>query len=185
MVIKSKMNFPIFLTYIRIIFAPIIVIMLLMSSEDHYRFFTMITFIAISLTDFFDGYIARKRNLESDLGGLLDLLADKLFVSILLIWFCFNLDSLLILISTILIVSRDIIISYVRLFLISTSNKITDIKSDIYGKLKTTFQMISLGFLLISSLLPPLLYDASLILIFFSALLSWYSLLKYLNKWIV
>ena len=152
--------------------------------EKEFYVLACIFFIVASLTDFFDGYIARKRNLESDLGGLLDLLADKLFVSILLIWFCFNLDSLLILISTILIVSREIIISYVRLFLVS-SNKITDIKSDIYGKLKTTFQMISLGFLLISSLLPPLLYDASLILIFFSALLSWFSLLKYLNKWIV
>lgn len=175
------MNLPNLLSISRVfLLIPIIFLF-----EKEFYVLACIFFIVASLTDFFDGFIARKRNLESDLGGLLDLLADKLFVSILLIWFCFNLDSLWILISTILIVSREIIISYVRLFFISTSNKITDIKSDIYGKLKTTFQMISLGFLLISSLLPPLFYEASLILIFFSALLSWYSLFKYLNKWIV
>mgnify|MGYP006202735245 CR=1 FL=1 len=82
--------------------------------EKEFYVLACIFFIVASLTDFFDGYIARKRNSESDLGGLLDLLADKLFVSILLIWFCFNLDSLLILISTILIVSRAVSYTHLR-----------------------------------------------------------------------
>tara|TARA_X000000368_G_scaffold128150_1_gene100731 strand:- start:211 stop:648 length:438 start_codon:yes stop_codon:yes gene_type:complete len=142
-------------------------------------------FIVASITDYLDGYFARKSNQASNVGALLDLLADKVFVSTLLIWMTFNFESLLILISTILIVSREISISYLRLFIVSESKSMEEIKSDLIGKYKTTFQMLGLGFLLISPLSSSTFFNVSLSLIFFSAFMSWYSLARYLKQWIV
>ena len=97
----------------------------------------------------------------------------------------FNFDSLIILISSILIISREISISYLRLFVISNSKTVNEVKSDFLGKFKTTLQMIGLGFILISPLTSNFIFNISLSLIIFSALISWYSLIRYLNKWIV
>ena len=141
--------------------------------------------IPTAITDFLDGYFARKNNQISDTGALLDLLADKLFVSILLIWITYNFNHIAILISSILIISREISISYLRLYLLSISREIKEIKSDKIGKYKTASQMIGLGLILASPLTPNFIFKLSLILIFFSALISWYSLIKYLKKWIV
>ena len=69
---------------------------------------SVLTFTFAAMTDYLDGYFARKNKLSSDLGALLDLLADKIFVSILLIWMTFNFNDSFILISSILIISRDL-----------------------------------------------------------------------------
>tara|TARA_B100000035_G_scaffold122592_1_gene104287 strand:- start:69 stop:596 length:528 start_codon:yes stop_codon:yes gene_type:complete len=153
--------------------------------EFGFYYLSVITFIVASITDYLDGYYARKSNQASEVGSLLDLLADKLFVSTLLIWMTFNFDSLIILISSILIISREISISYLRLFVISNSKTVNEVKSDFLGKFKTTLQMIGLGFILISPLTSNFIFNISLSLIIFSALISWYSLIRYLNKWIV
>tara|TARA_B100000575_G_scaffold104151_1_gene83030 strand:+ start:142 stop:669 length:528 start_codon:yes stop_codon:yes gene_type:complete len=144
-----------------------------------------LTFAIASITDYLDGYLARKKNLISDLGAFLDLLADKIFVSVILIWMTYNFDSFVILISSILIVSREISISYLRLFIITKSKNTAEVKSDLLGKYKTTFQMIALGLILISPITSDLVFIFSLTLLFFSAVVSWYSFMRYLKKWIV
>jgi len=176
---KTKMNFPNILSISRVLLLiPIIVFF-----EYELFLISVLTFIVASLTDYFDGYFARKNNQTSDLGSLLDLLADKIFVSVLLIWMTFNFESLLILVSTILVVAREISVSYLRLFIISRSKEIKDTKVDSIGKFKTTIQMFGLGFLLASPFFPEPLFILFLTLIFFSAILSWYSFFRYLNKW--
>jgi len=173
------MNFPNILSISRVLLLiPIIVFF-----EYELFLISVLTFIVASLTDYFDGYFARKNNQTSDLGSLLDLLADKIFVSVLLIWMTFNFESLLILVSTILVVAREISVSYLRLFIISRSKEIKDTKVDSIGKFKTTIQMFGLGFLLASPFFPEPLFILFLTLIFFSAILSWYSFFRYLNKW--
>ena len=142
-------------------------------------------YIIASITDYLDGYFARQNNQSSDLGSLLDLLADKLFVSILLIWMTFEFESKVILISSILIISREISISYLRLFIVSKSKKLKEVKSNLTGKYKTAVQMIGLGLILISPISPNFILNLSLTLIIFSSLISWYSLVRYLNEWIV
>ena len=175
------MNLPNILSISRIFLVfPIIYLF-----EYELYFVSLGVFIVASITDYLDGYFARKSNQTSNVGALLDLLADKVFVSILLIWMTFNFESLLILISTILIVSREISISYLRLFIVSQSKNMDEIKSDLIGKYKTTFQMLGLGFLLISPLSSSTFFNVSLGLIFFSAFMSWYSLARYLKQWIV
>tara|TARA_A100001035_G_C27764986_1_gene493172 strand:+ start:297 stop:824 length:528 start_codon:yes stop_codon:yes gene_type:complete len=175
------MNLPNFLSISRIfLLIPIIAFFV-----NDLFILSILTFVIASITDYLDGYFARKKNLISDLGAYLDLLADKIFVSVILIWMTFNFNSLTILISSILIVSREISISYLRLFVISKTKNIDEVKSDLLGKYKTTFQMIALGFILISPITSDLVFNLSLSLLLFSALISWYSFLRYLKKWIV
>ena len=70
------MNLPNLLSVSRII----LIIPIIFLFEINYFITSCFIFFLASLTDFLDGYLARKNNLESDLGSLLDLLADKLFV---------------------------------------------------------------------------------------------------------
>ena len=92
------MNFPNILSVSRIfLLIPIIVLF-----EYELFLLSLIFYITASITDYLDGYYARKNNQTSDLGSLLDLLADKLFISILLIWMTFNFENNLILISQVL-----------------------------------------------------------------------------------
>lgn len=175
------MSLPNILSISRILLTvPIIVFF-----ENGFFLFSVTTFIVASITDFLDGYIARKNRQTSDIGALLDLLADKVFVTVLLIWMTSNFESLVILLSTILIVTREISVSYLRLFILSKSKQIKDTQADSIGKFKTTLQMFSLGFLLISPLSSEFFNLIFLGLILFSAIISWYSLIRYLNKWIV
>ena len=164
------MNLPNFLSLSRIfLLFPIII-----SFEYNFYLFSVITFIIASMTDYLDGFIARKNNLTTQSGALLDLLADKIFVSTLLIWLTYKLDSQLILISSILIITREISISYLRIFMISRSRQINDLKSDFLGKLKTTLQMTGIGFTLIVPISMDLISNISIAFIFLSAIISWY-----------
>ena len=163
----------------------ILIFPIILFFEYELYLFSLGTFIIASVTDFLDGYFARKNNLSSEFGALLDLLADKVFISTILVWITFNFENIIILISAILIISREISISYLRLFIISMSKKVDEVKSDFLGKLKTTFQMIGLGFILITPITTNLIFHLSLVLILISAIISWYSFLSYLKKWIV
>ena len=82
------------------------------------------------ITDYLDGLIARKQNLVTEIGALLDLLADKIFVSIILIWMTFTFDSVFILVASILIISREIAVSYLRLFIISNHKETKEVQPD-------------------------------------------------------
>ena len=175
------MNLPNFLSFSRIF----LIIPIILFFELDYYFFSFIFFVIASLTDYFDGYFARKNNQTSESGALLDLLADKLFVSIILLWMTYSFNHVLILISSMMIISREIIISYVRLFLVSKKKELEDLKSDLLGKIKTTLQMISLGIILISPTITNLFFRMSVILLILTAALSWFSLIRYLNKWVI
>jgi len=173
------MNLPNILSLSRIfLLAPIIIFF-----YKSFYLLSLIIFITAAITDYLDGHIARKKNLNSDQGALLDLLSDKIFVSVLLIWMTFFFDSLLILLSTLLIVSREITISYLRLYLVSKSFSIDDVKADILGKLKTSFQMIGLALVLISPYFSDLVFYTSTTFLMLSAIFSWASLLNYFKKW--
>ena len=175
------MSIPNLLSSIRIFSAfPIIILFI----YDFY-IFSLIVFIFAALTDFFDGYFARLYQEESIFGSLLDLIADKVFVSSLLIWATFNFNNLILLILTILIVSRELSISYLRIHALQIGKTAGELNADRGGKIKTTFQMIGIGFLFISPLSFDLLFTISLSLISLSTILSWISFLNYYKKWIV
>ena len=114
---------------------PIILCMLINDVRLAFLFFLLASF-----TDFLDGYIARYLKQESVLGANLDLLADKIFVSSLLIFISFHFDNLIFLVMTILIIAREISIGIIRQHLLET-NKENKAKVNFLGKFKTFFQI--------------------------------------------
>ena len=133
-------------------------------------------FLIASFTDFLDGYVARYFNQESILGANLDLLADKIFVSSLLIFISFHFDNLIFLMMTILITAREISIGTIRQYLLETNNE-NKIKVNFLGKFKTFFQICSIGIALI--FLDTEFAFIVEVVVIIAAVLSWLSLLNY------
>ena len=170
---------PNFLSAFRMIaFLPVII---LFSSEYYLTSFFLFT--AAAWSDFLDGFLARRYNTTSNLGSLLDLLADKILVSSILIYLVFYTGNSFLLILTILIIVREISISSLRLFLVSSGVDISNISPDKYGKLKTFLQMFSLSFLLIHPFFGEFFFLSVLILLLLSTLFSILSFLNYLKIW--
>ncbi|MBK4775342.1 CDP-diacylglycerol--glycerol-3-phosphate 3-phosphatidyltransferase [Candidatus Pantoea edessiphila] len=107
---------------------------------------TVLIFSIAAITDWLDGFLARRWNQTSNFGGFLDPIADKVMVSTALILICEYFHVYWITIPTIIIISREIIISALRQWIYNTYNTVIPVLW--IGKLKTTIQMFSL-FLLI------------------------------------
>ena len=161
-----------------IAFFPVII---LFSSEYYLTSFFLFTTAAWS--DFLDGYLARRYNIASNLGSLLDLLADKILVSSILIYLVFYTGNAFLLILTIIIIMREISISSLRLFLVSNGVEISNITPDKFGKLKTFLQMFSISLLLLYPLFGNIFFLSVLIILLISTLFTIVSFLNYLKIW--
>lgn len=109
-----------------------------------------IVFVIAASTDFLDGYIARSRNLVTDLGKFLDPLADKLLINSMLIFLCapqsyaentLNGTSSILVFLVIIMIIRDLAVDGLRL--LAVQKKIV-VAANIFGKLKTVFQMVTI-----------------------------------------
>lgn len=114
---------------------------------------SFILFIIASITDALDGKIARKYNLVTDMGKFLDPVADKLLVNLTLIYLAlphFNLanQATIPLFCVIIMIGRDLIIDAFRL---AAASKGSILAANIFGKLKTVFQMIAIPMVLLNS----------------------------------
>jgi len=144
-------DFPNILTIFRIVSLPVLILMIL-SSEQKFNFYGLLLFIAISASDFFDGYLARKMNTESSFGKMLDPIADKLFIIIVIICLMINgTIAHLSLIPGFLIIFREIFVSGLREYYSSANSNIV-INVSRLGKIKTAIQMLSLFLILVASL---------------------------------
>ena len=161
-----------------IAFLPVIILF----SSDYYLI-SFFLFTSAAWSDFLDGFLARKYNLTSNLGSLLDLLADKILVSSILVYFVFYSANLYLMILTVAIILREISISSLRLFLISNGVKVSNITPDKYGKLKTFLQMFALSLLLISPIFGNLFFVITLVLILISTFFSFFSFFNYMKIW--
>lgn len=139
------MNKPNKLTIARMIIVPFLVIFLLTGwGGEANRYISLTLFVVASVTDWFDGYLARKNNLVTNFGKFMDPLADKLLVCSAMIcmidlkrlpaWF------------VIIIIAREFIISGFRL--IAAENGIV-IAANYWGKFKTASQMIMIILLIL------------------------------------
>ena len=138
------MNLPTKITLVRVILIPVFIALFLIDFPCHYFVATGV-FILASVSDFLDGYLARKLKLVTDLGKFLDPLADKALVCSALILCCFISNdwmNLTVLIATIIIIIRELMITAFRTIAVS---KNVVLAADIWGKIKTTTQMIGLS----------------------------------------
>ena len=142
----------------------------------NHLYLAILFFILAAFTDFLDGFMARYLKQESVLGANLDLLADKIFVSSLLIFISFHFDNLIFLVMTILIIAREISIGIIRQHLLET-NKENKAKVNFLGKFKTFFQILTIGLAII--FLDSNLAQIVEVVVVITAVLSWLSLLNY------
>ena len=132
------MNTPNKLTIARVIMIPFFVAFLMYDiAGDAGKWIALVIFIAASITDTLDGYIARKYHLVTNFGKFMDPLADKLLVCSALI--CITATGKLAAWITIIIIAREFIISGFRL--VAADNGIV-IAASYWGKFKTVSQMI-------------------------------------------
>lgn len=145
---------PNILTILRIILAPAVIVLILVEfgpliyqinfSNIQIKlnlniFLAALLFLISSFTDFLDGYIARKYNCVSDFGKFWDPIADKILVNSTL--FCLAFKDYIPFWIPIIILIRDIIIDGIR---INAIKKQIVIPANIWGKLKTIFQMTAI-----------------------------------------
>lgn len=144
-------NVPNAITLFRLAVIPTIIILFFIPSIIA-RWLIVVFFAAACISDFFDGYLARKLNQYSDFGKLFDPIADKILVATALILLV-AIDRLqgFTLIPTLIILSREILVSGLREFLATyqLSIPVTHL-----AKWKTTAQMFAIGFLLGSHAIP-------------------------------
>ena len=139
-------------------------------------------FIISSISDYFDGYLARTLNQSSRLGTLLDPIADKLLVaSVIVVLVDTRVVTNIHVIPAIVILLREIAISGLREFLAKLN---TDMPVSRLAKYKTTFQMVSLSILIISLgfELKDFLWNIGLIALWVAALITLLSGYNYIVK---
>ena len=132
------MNFPNYLTVSRIALSPIIVWLLVNNHKKESFYF----FIFTAFTDFLDGFIAKKWNLETKLGRLLDPISDKLLI--LSCFITFTWTGIIPLWLTLVAVSRDIIILG-GAFLYQKTTKELFVNPPLFGKINTALQTVFLA----------------------------------------
>jgi cardiolipin synthase (CMP-forming) len=172
---------PNIITFIRIILIPII-LYLLFSENPNIVLLAGGLFIVSSVSDYFDGYLARVLNQSSKLGTLLDPIADKLLIaSVIVVLVDTNVISNLHVIPAIIILLREIAISGLREFLAKMN---TDMPVSKLAKYKTTFQMVSLSILIISLgfELNDFLWNLGLVTLWIAAIITLLSGYNYMAK---
>lgn len=170
------MNLPNKITMFRVVLIPVFVVLMLVPQIPFGNLLAAVVFVIACISDFFDGYLARKYKLVTNFGKFMDPLADKLLVCSALICLV-GLDRVPVWI-VIIIIAREFIISGFRL--IASDNGVV-IAASFFGKFKTTAQMIAC-ILLILQLPFAWAEAASLIFLYLALILTVISLCEYVWK---
>lgn len=155
------MNLPTKLTILRLILIPVFVAVYFIPQIPYNFLISAIIFVLAALTDFLDGYIARKYNMVTDLGKFLDPIADKVLVSTALIIMLVPIDNVQIMpyyasIFVAIILARELVVSGFRMV---ASSKGKVIAADMSGKIKTFVQDIAIAVLLVGGDFMPMQYS--------------------------
>ncbi|MGE0501296.1 MAG: CDP-diacylglycerol--glycerol-3-phosphate 3-phosphatidyltransferase [Rhizobiaceae bacterium] len=175
-------NLPNMLTYGRILAVPLVVLCFFLEgrlqSSEFARWTALIIFMAASVTDYLDGYLARAWKQTSNIGRMLDPIADKLLVATCLLLLAADTDRTIAgwsLWAAIIILCREILVSGLREYLaaLKVSVPVTQL-----AKWKTAIQMVAIGFLLLGpagNKIVPYWTEIGIFLLWVSAIVTLYT----------
>ena len=170
------LSLPNLLTGFRFALIPLLIVLFAIDQNTTVELWSCLVFTIAALTDFVDGWVARKYHSESVLGKLMDPLADKVLVTTALIMLI-PLGKIAAWVS-LLIICREIIVTGLR-GLAATTGKVVSAGS--LGKIKSNFQYFGLGFLIFPlNVVPvPHQYEIGSLLIYLSLIFAFWSAAVY------
>ena len=175
-----QLNLPNSLTLIRIVVIPLVVALFLLP-YPWARPAAALVFVLAGITDYLDGYLARKLNQMSKFGAFLDPVADKLMVSTALVLVVQADPSALIAILAAIIIGREITVSALREWMAEVGER-AHVAVSMIGKLKTTAQIVGISLLLYQhELLGLPVYTIGEVCLLAAAVLTILSMLDYLR----
>ena len=174
------LNLPNILSLLRIALIPVLIGIFLLPHAAAPLWATLV-FVIASLTDWLDGYLARKWNQTSPFGAFIDPVADKLIVTVALVLVLYKTSEWFVLIPVVIIIGREITISALREWMAELGQR-NAIKVSGMGKLKTIFQMVSIGCLIFYNPLYGIpIFEIGIGLLYIAALLTLLSMYNYLK----
>ena len=173
-------NLPTMLTFSRILLLPIAVLVYYLPFPYAHPC-AAIMVILIGLTDFLDGYLARRWNQGTPFGAFLDPVADKLAVVVALIVIATTYDHLLISVAAMIVIGREIVISSLREWMASIGSE-ASVAVQYIGKVKTVLQAIAILFLIWNHPgSPSWVFIVGVLFLFFAVVLTLWSMVVYLR----
>jgi|TARA_B100001093_G_C26614364_1_gene921615 CDP-diacylglycerol--glycerol-3-phosphate 3-phosphatidyltransferase len=167
--ILNSMNWANVATYTRVLLIPLI-IMVYLSEIKMANILAAVVFLVASVTDWLDGYLARRLNQGSNYGAFIDPVADKLLV-VSVVTLMLSVYPLM-LVPCLIIVTREIVVSALREWMAQRKSR-SLVAVGFIGKLKTTVQMIALTvLLLVGPNSPAIFLQFGMVLLWSAALLS-------------
>ncbi len=174
------LNLPNILSLLRILFIPVLVLLYFLPYESATVWATVI-FVVAAITDWLDGYLARKWDQTSPFGAFIDPVADKLIVVVALVLIVFKSPVWYILIPVVLIISRELTVSALREWMAELGKR-NVVKVSQMGKWKTTFQMIAISCLIFYKPLFGLpIFEIGVVLLYVAAWLTLLSMFNYIQ----
>lgn len=175
-----RWTIPNILTLLRIALIPVFMLVYYLPFSWAHLLTTAIFGLA-ALTDWFDGYLARRLKQSSPFGAFLDPVADKLIVAVALIMLVQSNPTLWFVVPAAVIVGREIAISALREWMAEIGER-AQVRVSVIGKIKTTAQMIALLLLLYREDLWALpTHDIGVVLLYVAAGLTLWSMVIYLR----
>jgi len=173
------MNIPNILTGFRIILIPVLVLVYYLPVSWNYMAACGV-FLAAAITDYFDGYLARKLNQMTPFGAFLDPVADKIMVAVALVLLTEQYSSPWFAVAAAIIIGREIVISALREWMAELGKR-TSVAVSYVGKVKTFVQMGALTVLLAFPNGSGVLSHLGLLALYVSAGLTLWSMVIYLR----
>lgn len=180
-----NLNLPNKLTVIRMVLIPFYIAGMILSEYfgnesgsgiNVYVLLSLLVFVIASVTDWFDGMIARKRNLITTFGKFLDPLADKMLVMSALVLFAAREPKWVDAVAVLLILAREFAVSALRLVV---ANEGVVVPAGMLGKIKTAFTMLSVVAIMLLEGLGIHIFILNEVLIWIAAVLTVISGIQY------